>query len=305
MKKFKVGIKLFGIDTFDINKQGNIQGDELIGRGWHKYLARHEKIEVADIYGGQDTMREDLDVVIHFSPFLELHPTAKNILYLQNAFPKEAYPGGTIGIFEKIKDRFDGYIYTSKRLKNACGDGVVVEFATDPEFFTPQPAGKYDFPVSFVGNGIRSLDVNQRYIAPALPFNLVIYGNMWQHPFSEVWLGKLPMPDLPVLYSDCYINLNAHITQHAELDTINLRIYDILACGGFVLSDHVDSLPDTFGDIVPITDGYEDEWAKITYYLSNPELRKKKAEEGRKLVLSHHSYEHRMEVVVKYLQEIL
>ncbi|WP_088241111.1 glycosyltransferase [Calothrix rhizosoleniae] len=305
MKPIKVGIKLFGIDTFDINKQGNIQGDELIGRGWQKYLARHEQIDRADIYGAQDAMMDDLDVVIHFNPFLDLHPTAKNILYLQNAFPKEAYPGGTVGVFHQIKDRFDGHIYTSKRLQQACGEGVVVEFATDPEFFQPQPAGKYDFPVSFVGNGIRSPYVNQRYIAPALPFNLVIYGNMWEYPFSEVWQGKLPMPDLPTLYSDCSINLNAHIAQHAELDTINLRIYDILACGGFVLSDHVDSLVETFGDLVPITDGYEDEWAKITYYLSNPEARKKKAEEGRKLVLSNHSYEYRMETVGQYLKEIL
>jgi spore maturation protein CgeB len=89
------------------------------------------------------------------------------------------------------------------------------------------------------------------------------------------------------------------------MDTINLRIYDILACGGFIISDHVDSLENTFGDVVVITDGYEDEWAEIAYYLSNPEIRKKKAQEGRKLVLSHHSYEHRMETVVKYLKEIL
>lgn len=305
MKKIKVGIYLLGIDTFDINKPGNFQGDELIGRGWQKYLARHEQIERVDIYGAQDAMNSDLDAVVHFNPFLPLHPTAQNILYLQNAFPKEEYPGGTVGVFHKIKDRFDGHIYTSSRLKKACGDGVVVEFATDPEFFTPQPAGRYDFTVSFVGNGIRSPYINQRYIAPALPFDLVIYGNMWEYPFSEVWLGKLPMPDLPILYSDCLINLNAHITQHAELDTINLRIYDILACGGFVLSDHVDSLADTFGDIVPITDGYEDEWAKISYYLSNDEARKEKAEEGRKLVISNHSYKQRMDVVAKYLQEVL
>jgi spore maturation protein CgeB len=59
------------------------------------------------------------------------------------------------------------------------------------------------------------------------------------------------------------------------------------------------------GMVMKRTDGYEDEWAKIAYYLSNHELRKKKAEEGRKLVLSNHSYEHRMEIVVNYLKQIL
>jgi spore maturation protein CgeB len=308
MKKFKIGIHLLGIDTFDINKPGNFQGDELIGRGWQKYLARYEQIERADIYGAQDAMMDDLDVVIHFNPFIDKHPTAKNILYLQNAYPKEDYKGGTVGVFNYFKDKFDGYIFTSERLMKSCADGAVVPFATDPEIFQPEPSGEYDLPVSFVGNAnVRSHYTNQRYFAPALPFGLVVYGNMWQDypPISKAWKGRLPMPDLCKLYTGSHINLNAHITQHYEMDTINLRIYDILACGGFIISDHVDSLQETFGDVVVITDGYEDEWAKIAYYLSNPELRKKKAEEGRKLVLSHHSYEHRMKTVVKYLEEIL
>jgi spore maturation protein CgeB len=190
----------------------------------------------------------------------------------------------------------------------SCANGAVVPFATDPEFFQPEPSGEYNFPVTFVGNAnVRTAYTNQRYFAPALPFGLVVYGNMWQDypPISSGWKGRLPMGDLAKLYTDSAINLNAHIIQHQEMDTINLRIYDILACEGFIISDHVDSLAETFGDVVVITDGYEDEWAKISYYLSNPELRKKKAEQGRKLVLNNHSYEHRMETVVKYLKEIL
>lgn len=304
-KKIRIGIRLLGINTFDVKKQGNIQGDELIARGWQKYLQRHDDVESAFLYGASGAIAEELDVVIHFNPYLELHPKAKNILYLQNAFPKEEHPGGTAGVFQRVKERFDGHIFTSNKLMKACTSGAVVPFGTDPEFFNPQPSGEYNYPVSFVGNGIRSPLVNRRYIAPALPLGLVIYGNMWNPPLSTVWKGKLPMPDLPKLYSDCSINLNAHISEHAEMGTINLRIYDILACGGFVISDYVQSIVDEFGDLVVCTDGYEDEWAKIVRYLAEPEERKKRCQEGYKLVLSNHSYEQRMNIVVDYLKEIL
>jgi spore maturation protein CgeB len=56
------------------------------------------------------------------------------------------------------------------------------------------------------------------------------------------------MPDLPKLYSESQINLNAHISEHLEWETINLRIYDILACGGFIISDYFESLENIFGD---------------------------------------------------------
>ena len=86
---------------------------------------------------------------------------------------------------------------------------------------------------------------------------------MWSPPLAQVCHGKLPMPDLPKVYSSVAINLNAHVREHKKWDTINLRVYDALACGGFVLSDELPSLLDTFGDAVVCTRGDEDEWAKL------------------------------------------
>jgi spore maturation protein CgeB len=306
MKKLSVGIRLLGIETFDVSKPGNVQGDELIARGWQKYLMRHDDVESAYLYGAKGEIAEPLDVVIHFNPYLELVPGAKNVLYLQNAFPKEQYPGGTAGIFHATKERFDGYIFTSEKLMKACADGAVAPFATDPELFYPEPSDLYNHPVSFVGNDIRGPVINQRYFAPALPFGLVIYGNKtWTPPLSTACVGKLPMPDLPKLYTSSLINLNAHIQEHADFDTINLRIYDILACGGFILSDYIESLAAVFGDTVAYTDGHEDEWAKLVRYLADSEARHRCAQAGRKLVLSNHSYSHRIQTVVSYLKEIL
>lgn len=305
-QKVSIGIRLNEIHTFDLNYRGFMNGDELIARSWAKYLLRQEQVESVFLYGPQGEINEPIDVLIHFNPHLELHPKAKNILYLQNAFPKSGHPGGTVGVFQRAKERFDAYIFTSQQLMESCAPGAVVPFAADPEIFFPQSTGKYALPVTFVGNNIRTFETNHRYLAPALPFGLVVYGGGWQgSPFVTAYRGKLPMEDLAALYTDSAINLNAHIVEHREMNLINMRIYEILACGGFVMSDYVPAVDEEFGDIVVSTDGDEDMWAKLVRYLPDEAERKRRSDEGRRRILAHHSYEYRVETVIRFLKEIL
>ncbi|MBL0320630.1 MAG: glycosyltransferase family 1 protein, partial [Alphaproteobacteria bacterium] len=246
------------------------------------------------------------DAVIHFNPFYAPHKNSKNILYLQNAFPPEQYEGGTIGVFNRARANFDGYMFTSDTLMKACADGAVVPFATDPEMFYPQPDDRYRHTVSIVGNDIRGPVVNERYFSPALPFGLAIYSKTgWAGRLGEAWRGGLPQEDLPRLYSSSIVNLNAHISDHLTWQTINLRIFDVLACGGFILSDDMPALREVFGDAICYTDGYEEEWAKLVCYISDTQKRQACAEAGRKIVLSGHTYAHRAAVIMQYLKETL
>ncbi|MBP0014396.1 MAG: glycosyltransferase family 1 protein [Roseofilum sp. SBFL] len=303
--KLKIGLRLFQINSIGVGKPGQVQGDEIIARGWQKYLLQHEKVDSVHLYGPKGIIEEDLDVLIHFNPFLDLQENTKNFLYLQNAFSKKNYPRGTVGVFKQVKSKFSGYMFTSKKLMDSCADGAVIPFATDPDFFYPQFSEQFEYPVSFVGNNIRGPVVNLRYLEPALPFGLVMYGNLWSEPLSSVCQGRLPMPDLPKLYSSCKINLNAHIEEHIELDTINLRIFDILACRGFVMSDYVQSIENYFGNSVVSTAGYEDMWAKLVHYLSEPEERLRRSKEGQKSVLSNHTYANRVQTLLQYLEGAL
>ena len=160
-------------------------------------------------------------------------------------------------------------------------------------------------PVALVGNDLRGGAINNRYFVPAIPLGLVVYGNQWTPPLAAVCRGKLPMDDLPKLYSSATINLNAHLPDHIRWGTVNLRIYDILACGGFVVSDYNQSMVEAFGDSVVCTEGHEDLWAKIVHYQSDDVERKRRSELGRKLVLSDHTYAARSRDLLKYLDEIL
>lgn len=289
---------------------GNVQGDELIAMCWQKYLLREEGIDEVVLLSPETPFRDDLDVVIHFNPHLKPCGGGKNVLYLQNVFPKPHWKDGTVGIFSECKSKFDGFIFTSRRLMKACdSEGVVVPFATDPERFFPQYVSEgpyYQLPVSFVGNDLRGREVNERYFHPAIQFGLKIWGKTkWYSPLDEVWQGGLPLEDLPVVYTNSVINLNVHIPEHNDFGTINLRIFNILACSGFLISDSSWAVREVFGNSVVCTEGGDDLIDKLSYFLKNEQERKKRSIEGRKIVLSNHTYESRVKTVLSYLKEIM
>lgn len=307
MPRFRLAIRLHAINTFDHRSQGYIYGDELIARGWQKFLERREDIASVTLCGPTDPLPSDkVDATIHFNINLPLSDTGANILYLQNAFSRNQHTGGTAGVFHEVMDRYDGYLFTSSELMKACAPGAVIPFSTDPESFYPAASTKYKLPISFVGNCNRPFKVNHCYLAPVIPLGLVIYGQGWDAtPFESCWRGKLPMPDLPALYTESSINLNLLIPEHREMNLINMRIYDILACGGFIISDHVAALEAAFGDAVVYTEGHEDLWAKAVYFLADPAERKRRSLLGQRLVLAHHTHANRMETLMRYLKELL
>lgn len=289
-----------------MSRPGNVQGDEQVARGWQKYLLRRDEVGSVRLYPRHGAIDQRLDVLIHFTPFADIVPGIRNILYLQNAFPPESFAGGTVGVFTTFREKFDAFLFTSSKLRDACADGGVVPFATDPEEFRPRFDERFAHTVAFVGNDIRGTSVNHRYIFPAVAFGLVIYGNRaWRPPLDRACRGKIAAEDLPRLYSSAQVNLNAHISEHVRWDTVNLRVYDVLACGGFLISDRTPTLEAEFGEAVVCTDGDEDLWAKLVHFLGDPEARRVLGERGRRLVCSDHTYASRVNTVLDFIADVI
>ena len=305
----KIGLHLYGIGTFNMGIGYNVQGDELVAMGLQEYLRREEGVEEVILLGPEDNLSHDLDVVIHFNPLLKNYDKVKNVLYFINVFPEPYWKGGTIGQFNENKLKYDGFMFTCKKVMEKCCEGLVIPFATDPERFNPQSVteGFYNqVPISFVGNDLRGETLNKKYFYPAIPLGLKIWGKTpWQPPLEEIRQGGLPLEDMAKLYTNSIINLNVHILEHIEYGTINARIFDILACGGFILSDYSQGVEEVFGDSIAYTEGDDDTKNKIAYYFENEEERKRRSEEGKKIVLSDHTYEVRAKSIIKYLKEIL
>lgn len=306
MKRLKIGIRLYGVGTLEPSYPFNVQGDEMVARFWKKWLERDERVELVTLYGQHGEIQDE-DVLVHFHPWLEASKKCPNVWYCQNAFPDH---GGVVKVFSDAKNhgKFKGYIFTSEALKRECGtDGAVVPFATDPQVFQPEKHPDYMHSISFVGNGIRGAVCHRRYFEPAIGHGLVIYGNMWHDKgeLAHCCRGKLPMNLLNAVYTSSKINLNVHIADHTHHETINQRVYDILACEGFVLSDVHGGVIREFGSVVGQTNGWNLMHGEIDDWIKDDTRRLQCGVEGRKLVLDKHTYAHRVPVILKFLQEIL
>lgn len=278
----------------------NVQGDQMIARAWKKYINKRSDIVLTHL-------PSEADYIIYFDLFTQpIEGKHKNILYFQNVYPPHAWSGGTVGQFNLHKHKFDHFIFTSNRLKEHCGsDGAVIPFATDPEiFFAYDPVTHYRHPISFVGNGIRTQEENNRYIMPVIDL-IAIYGNIdgWAKEYHSACKGKLPLEDEPVLYSSSLVNLNFHISEHLKHDTPNFRIYNILACGGVIITDRSDTLISKYSDFVNFTDGGDDlkkQMAQLRHVDVLIEANERAAA-GQRYVLEHDTFERRVEVLAEFV----
>jgi spore maturation protein CgeB len=66
-----------------------------------------------------------------------------------------------------------------------------------------------------------------------------------------------------------------------------VRIFDILASGGFCISEKNSGIKEIFGDTVPQYESAEHLKKLVDFYIKNPGGRLKLMERGKKIVLSH------------------
>lgn len=96
---------------------------------------------------------------------------------------------------------------------------------------------------------------------------------------------------MPLVFAGSRINLNISLRSiHAG---IPLRVLDIMACGGFVLSNWQPEIAEYFEEGVEIVtfDSLEDCLAKTAYYLSHEEERRQIAANGKRKVQEKFSYQ--------------
>ena len=175
----------------------------------------------------------------------------------------------------------------------------------DPEYDLPAESAprQYHCDVSFVGSG----HATHRYAvlrAVAAAGRLQIRGHAW----------KTAPADLPVVGGPVYGNrlsqvirgasislgANSHPAQDTQRASVSNRMWKVLGSGGFYLGRRVDGI-ESFA-----RDGLHCAWyrneahaAELTgHYLSHPEARDGIAQAGRAHALQHHTYAHRLELLL-------
>lgn len=149
------------------------------------------------------------------------------------------------------------------------------------------------------------------FLSAAQSFGLTIYGDaLWgKREFSGNLISSYAGNSLdyetetPDVYAASSININLFHPQIIE--GIPMRVYDVLACGGFLLSQYRPVLEEQFtiGEDLDVFHTPNELAEKINYYLHHKEERKAMTKHGQQTVLQNHTYSHRLQQIVDWINE--
>ena len=120
----------------------------------------------------------------------------------------------------------------------------------------------------------------------------------------NVYPGALYDTEVSSLYRNTKINLN--ITLHCIETGACQRVFDIMAAGGFLISNYQKELEELFipGEEIILYHNIEELVNYVDYYLKHDEEREKIAQRGQKKVLKEHDFHDKMKVVFTVVDSI-
>ena len=142
----------------------------------------------------------------------------------------------------------------------------------------------------------------------AIPFGLTLYGMGWDE-MDEATIqaanrGVLPRYEIAQAYSSAVVVLASTIEAQRVEGMINNRIFEAMACGALVLSDHSEALEEISEDTILFYRDGKDVAKWLQWTQDNPEEALKMGERSRQLILSKHSWAHRAVQVMGLVADI-
>ena len=129
----------------------------------------------------------------------------------------------------------------------------------------------------------------------------IIGEQAWKSIFEEkYYAGEIPYKghNLAGVYSAYSIVLN--ISRPQLKTAVNQRVYDVPACGGFLLTDMREELSELFAEGEMAIYTYDDDLAaKVRYYLTRPDARRRMALAARQKIVANHTYVHRIRTILE------
>lgn len=211
---------------------------------------------------------------------------------------KEA-PGFLTGYLEAIMAA-QQKIYGFSFLEQLLTDEIVQEFRNYlPGFYIPPEKSIRDDRAAMVQIYLEAkISANERIrmltlLGSRYPVHLYTGSNTSNLPVTNCGLVKT-LTEMPLVFHYSKINLN--ITAKSIRTGLPLRIYDILACGGFLITNYQTELTDYFepdADLVYYT-SEEDLLEKVDFFLTHEKDRQEIAHNGLQKIIRYHNYPERL-----------
>ena len=156
----------------------------------------------------------------------------------------------------------------------------------------------------FVGN---SRNVLRKVLKDVIPtdYDLAVYGKNWNKltPKQYIKGDHLPNDELYQHYGSADILLNDHWDDMREHGFVSNRIYDGLACGAFIVTDEVKAMGELI-NYVQVYETPEELKEHIEYYMSHPEERLERSQNGMEFVIKNHTFKERAKVFSESIQAL-
>lgn len=151
----------------------------------------------------------------------------------------------------------------------------------------------------------------KRCIEGIMPFEPLIVGDPgWKITFKNTaykwrWFHELNYyEELPAFYPLCEINFNC--TSKQMKGAVNQRLFDVPAAGSFLLTDWRQQMERLFEPDKEVVCFKEPEAVPelTSYYLQHPAERERIALAARKRILAEHTYEHRLQTLIRDMYRV-
>lgn len=200
------------------------------------------------------------------------------------------------------------HVYGYNFIYDNLTDRVIREIAdADPQFYhgtdTFMDTDRYLVAHQYLGMKLAAVERQRTLAALSEKFSVALYtrSDVSALPHVQARGGVSTLTEMPKVFQASRINLN--ITMRPIETGLSLRVWDVLGCGGFLLTNYQAELPSYF-EIGKDLDAYESQeelMEKVQYYLSHEEERVEIAIHGYEKTARLYSYENRLAEMLRIL----
>lgn len=203
-------------------------------------------------------------------------------------------------------------VYGCNFISDNLTDRVIQEIAAaDPSFYkgsdTYMDTDRYLAAHQYIGMKLAAVERERTLNRLAEHFNVTLYTRSDTTPLPNVHCkgGAETLTEMPKIFHASKINLN--ITMRPIETGLSLRVWDVLGCGGFLLTNYQSEIPEYFeiGKDLEVYESMEELEQKVQYYLTHEEERIEIAISGYEKVSQHHTYEQRLAQMIRILNAAL
>lgn len=246
---------------------------------WGDYWFKHEltkAIGSANFVVVEPHYRPDIVVHLFGEPVdLSSFSSAQKILWIHSNPNK---------IDARILENYDRVCCCSEVFAAKIrGMGFECDYVQQGTSKQPISAFSRQHDVVFVGNARAGLE-GSRPVVTAIgepTYDFRVWGTGYRSLPAQYWAGEyFDYYALGQLYASSCITLNDHQPAMSAAGFINPRVFDVLAAGGFCISDTNEAITALFGESVPQYQSAEHLRELVEYYLTHPDERNALARQG-------------------------